>query len=77
MYFEASFGVIPTRRAAPAKEPVSTADTKTRMDRAVEAAKEDFSTVRTGRANPQLFQKVMVEYYGAATPLQQLWPITK
>jgi ribosome recycling factor len=48
------------------------ADTKTRMDRAVEAAKEDFSTVRTGRANPQLFQKVQVEYYGTPTPLAQL-----
>ncbi|OAH51466.1 ribosome recycling factor [Microbacterium oleivorans] len=48
------------------------ADTKTRMDRAVEAAKEDFATVRTGRANPQLFQKVQVEYYGTPTPLAQL-----
>ena len=48
------------------------ADTKTRMDKAVEAAKEDFATVRTGRANPQLFQKVMVEYYGTPTPLSQL-----
>jgi len=42
------------------------------MDRAVEAAKEDFATVRTGRANPQLFQKVMVDYYGSPTPLAQL-----
>ncbi|MFS0867303.1 ribosome recycling factor [Microbacterium sp. 179-B 1A2 NHS] len=48
------------------------ADTKTRMDRAVEAAKEDFATVRTGRANPQLFQKVLVDYYGTPTPLAQL-----
>ncbi|WP_405375845.1 MULTISPECIES: ribosome recycling factor [unclassified Microbacterium] len=48
------------------------ADTKTRMDRAVEAAKEDFATVRTGRANPQMFQKVLVDYYGTATPLAQL-----
>ena len=48
------------------------ADTKTRMDRAVEAAKEDFATVRTGRANPQLFQKVQVDYYGTPTPLAQL-----
>ncbi|WP_261164138.1 ribosome recycling factor [Microbacterium sp. Marseille-Q6965] len=43
-----------------------------RMDRAVEAAKEDFATVRTGRANPQLFQRLMVDYYGTPTPLQQL-----
>ena len=48
------------------------ADTSGRMDRAVDAAKEDFSTVRTGRANPQLFQKVMVDYYGSPTPLSQL-----
>ncbi len=48
------------------------ADTTARMDRAVEAAKDDFATVRTGRANPQLFQKVMVEYYGTPTPLAQL-----
>jgi ribosome recycling factor len=43
-----------------------------RMDRAVDAAKEDFATVRTGRANPQLFQRLMVDYYGTLTPLQQL-----
>lgn len=48
------------------------ADAASRMDRAVEAAKEDFATVRTGRANPQLFQKVMVGYYGTPTPLAQL-----
>lgn len=48
------------------------ADAETRMDRAVEAAKEDFATVRTGRANPQLFQKVLVDYYGSPTPLSQL-----
>ena len=48
------------------------ADTSARMDRAVEAAKDDFATVRTGRANPQLFQKVMVDYYGSPTPLSQL-----
>ncbi len=48
------------------------ADTTARMDRAVEAAKEDFATVRTGRANPQLFQKILVDYYGSPTPLAQL-----
>jgi len=47
-------------------------ETAGRMERAVEAAKEDFSTVRTGRANPQLFQKLTVEYYGTPTPLAQL-----
>lgn len=47
-------------------------DAGARMDRAVEGAKEDFATVRTGRANPQLFQKVLVDYYGSPTPLAQL-----
>src|SRR4051794_36790942 len=42
------------------------------MDKAVEVAKEDFSAIRTGRATPALFSKVMVDYYGAPTPLQQL-----
>jgi ribosome recycling factor len=48
------------------------ADATSRMERAVEAAKEDFATVRTGRANPQLFQKILVDYYGSPTPLAQL-----
>lgn len=48
------------------------ADATARMDRAVAAAKDDFATVRTGRANPQLFQKILVDYYGSPTPLAQL-----
>ncbi|GAA1675335.1 ribosome recycling factor [Microbacterium lacus] len=48
------------------------AEAGSRMDRAVEAAKDDFATVRTGRANPQLFQKILVDYYGTPTPLAQL-----
>ncbi|WGD38427.1 ribosome recycling factor [Lysinibacter sp. HNR] len=43
-----------------------------KMTKAVEVAKEDFSTVRTGRANPALFQKILVDYYGTPTPLDQL-----
>jgi ribosome recycling factor len=43
-----------------------------KMDKALESAKDDFATVRTGRANPQLFQKIMVDYYGTMTPLAQL-----
>jgi ribosome recycling factor len=43
-----------------------------KMDKAVEVAKEDFSGIRTGRANPGLFNKLTVQYYGAPTPLQQL-----
>jgi ribosome recycling factor len=37
-----------------------------------EVAKEDFATIRTGRANPALFQKILVDYYGTPTPLAQL-----
>ncbi len=48
------------------------AETSSKMARAVEGAKEDFATVRTGRANPQMFQKVQVDYYGTPTPLAQL-----
>jgi len=43
-----------------------------KMDKAVEVAKEDFASIRTGRANPGLYNKVMVENYGSPTPLQQL-----
>jgi ribosome recycling factor len=43
-----------------------------KMEKAVEVAKEDFAAIRTGRANPALYAKVMVEYYGTPTPLQQL-----
>lgn len=48
------------------------ADVKDRMSRAVESAKENFATVRTGRANPSLLQNVQVDYYGTPTPLSQL-----
>ena len=48
------------------------AEAKDKMNRAVEVAKDDFATVRTGRANPALFQKILVEYYGTPTPLAQL-----
>ncbi len=43
-----------------------------KMEKAVEVAKEDFAAIRTGRANPAMFSKIMVDYYGAPTPLQQL-----
>ena len=43
-----------------------------KMEKAVEVAKERFSGIRTGRAHPGMFQKLLVDYYGAPTPLQQL-----
>lgn len=47
-------------------------ETKTKLGKAVEVAREDFAQVRTGRANPALFQKIPVDYYGTPTPLAQL-----
>jgi len=43
-----------------------------KMDKAIEVAKEDFATIRTGRANAAMFSKIFVDYYGSPTPLQQL-----
>jgi len=43
-----------------------------KMSRAIEVAKEEFSGIRTGRANPALVARLTVDYYGAPTPLQQL-----
>ena len=43
-----------------------------KMDKAIEVAKEDFASIRTGRANAAMFHKILVDYYGAPTPLQQL-----
>ena len=47
-----------------------------KMNKAIEVAKEDFATIRTGRANAAMFTKVLVYYYGAPTPLQQLASFT-
>ena len=43
-----------------------------KMEKAVEVAKDDFAAIRTGRANPAMFSKIVVDYYGSPTPLQQL-----
>ncbi|MCU1421911.1 MAG: ribosome recycling factor [Microbacteriaceae bacterium] len=48
------------------------AEAKEKMTKSVDAAKDDFANVRTGRANPALFQKILVDYYGTPTPLGQL-----
>lgn len=47
-------------------------DAETRMDKCVEAFKNQISKVRTGRASPNLLDGIHVEYYGSATPLRQL-----
>jgi len=48
------------------------ADANEKMSKAVEVAKDDFAAIRTGRAHPAMFQKIMVDYYGTYTPLGQL-----
>ena len=48
------------------------ADARERMARSVEATITNFGTIRTGRANPAMFSKILVDYYGSPTPLQQL-----
>ena len=47
-------------------------DAEEKMEKAVEVAKDNLSGIRTGRAHPGMFNKVVVDYYGAPTPLQQL-----
>lgn len=51
------------------------AEAEVKMTKAVEATREDFASVRTGRANPAMFNKVTVDYYGTPTPLSQLGSI--
>ncbi|WP_272578221.1 MULTISPECIES: ribosome recycling factor [unclassified Providencia] len=51
-------------------------DAQDRMEKSVEALKNQISKVRTGRASPSLLDGIMVDYYGAATPLRQLANVT-
>jgi ribosome recycling factor len=48
------------------------ADARERMAKSVEATTQEFGSVRTGRASPALLDRVVVDYYGAMTPLKQL-----
>ena len=50
------------------------ADSK--MDKSVEATREEFAAIRAGRAHPSMFSKIVVDYYGSPTPLQQLASFT-
>ncbi|GGW75223.1 hypothetical protein GCM10010503_61030 [Streptomyces lucensis JCM 4490] len=43
-----------------------------KMEKAVVVAKEDFAAIRTGRAHPAMFNKIVADYYGAPTPINQL-----
>ena len=51
-------------------------DAERRMVKAVEAAQHDYQTIRTGRANPVLLERIIVEHYGASMPINQLATIT-
>lgn len=51
-------------------------DAEEKMEKAVEVAREDLTTIRTGRANPAMFNGVIVDYYGAPTPITQVAGIT-
>jgi len=51
-------------------------DAEEKMEKAVAVAKDDFGSIRTGRATPQMFNKVLVDYYGAMTPVNQLASLT-
>lgn len=51
-------------------------DTRERMLKAIEATQRDFSTLRTGRASVGILDNVRVNYYGVATPLNQVGTVT-
>lgn len=51
-------------------------DADSRMEKSVEAFKNQISKIRTGRASPSILDGIMVEYYGASTPLRQLASVT-
>jgi ribosome recycling factor len=51
-------------------------EAEAKMEKAVEVAREDFSTIRTGRASPAMFAKIVVDYYGSPTPINQLASFT-
>ena len=51
-------------------------DARQHMDKSVDATRGKFSSVRTGRASPALLDRILVDYYGAQTPLRQLATIS-
>jgi len=60
--------------AAVINDILNEADSK--MDKSVEATREEFAAIRAGRAHPSMFNKIVVDYYGSPTPLQQLASFT-
>ena len=51
-------------------------DANLRMDQAVKHTQTELNKIRTGRANPELFNTIMVDYYGTPTPLNQVSTVT-
>ena len=47
-----------------------------KMKKSVDSLKEDYTTIRAGRANPHILDKIKVDYYGTPTPLQQVGNIS-
>lgn len=47
-------------------------DAEEKMEKAVSVARDDLSTIRTGRANPGMFSRINIDYYGATTPITQM-----
>ena len=61
-----------TQKGTPTVIPEILTDAEHKMSIAVDHAREEFAAIRTGRAHPAMFSKLMVDYYGSPTPLQQL-----
>lgn len=49
---------------------------KTKMEKSIEVMKADFNTIRAGRANAAVLDKIAVDYYGSPTPIQQIASIS-
>ena len=47
-------------------------DAEEKMEKAVSVARDDLASIRTGRANPGMFNRINIEYYGSMTPITQL-----
>jgi len=47
-------------------------DAEEKMEKAISVARDDLGAIRTGRANPGMFSRILVEYYGTPTPITQL-----
>ena len=49
---------------------------KDKMGKTLAVMQRDFASIRAGRANPQVLDRVMVDYYGTATPIQQMGTVS-